>query len=389
MSEAEGKGAEAQNRPTWPLLKELWKFVRPHKSWLFAGLIVIPILAGTTAYRPLLLKQIIDDRLPTGDLAGARDLALLFLALVVLEFISLSSQIYCLQRAGHQTIYDLRKALFSHAVRLPARFFDHHPIGNLLSRTTSDVEGLGETLSFGVFTILTDIFIIASILVSMFMLDAKVTLWSLALAPFLWLVVRFFAGALRKLQLEIRRAQGVQTGHLAEQLAGISVLQLFGREKAAHERYADLGRRYLRATKTANIYDALLFALMDGLSAFCIAVMLYVGADKVLGDTTSPMTVGVLSAFVLYLQRIFVPIREFSGKLAIIQRATASLDRIWGLFAEEVERQPEASAISVLEGWTGAVAIRDLRFRYREDTPEVLRGIDLDIAAGEVVAVVG
>jgi ATP-binding cassette subfamily B protein len=100
------------------------------------------------------------------------------------------------------------------------------------------------------------------------------------------------------------------------------------------------------------------------------------------------MTVGVLSAFVLYLQRIFVPIREFSGKLAIIQRASASLDRIWGLFAEEIEPQLDGDEASI-DGWSGGVKIRDLRFRYREDTPEVLRGIDLDIAPGEVVAVVG
>ena len=388
MTASEPKAGSAQGRATASLLKELWAFARPHKFWLFAGLIMIPILGLTTAYRPLLLKEAIDEKIPSGDLAGARDIALYFLGLVGVEFAALSTQIYCLQRAGHQTIYDLRKALFSHAMRLPARFFDRHPIGNLLSRTTSDVEGLGETLSFGVFTILTDVFIIASILVSMFMLDAKVAAISLSLAPVLWLIVRFFARALRKLQLEIRRAQGVQTGHLAEQLAGISVLQLFGREQAAHERYAELGRRYLRATKTANIYDALLFALMDGIAAFCIAVMLYVGASKVLGDAPDVMTVGVLSAFVLYLQRIFVPIREFSGKLAIIQRATASLDRIWGLFGEPIEAQLRDDT-QVLDSWTGGVRIRDLRFRYREDTPEVLKGISLDIAPGEVVAVVG
>ena len=112
-----------------------------------------------------------------------------YAGMVVVEFVALSSQIYCLQRAGHQTIFDLRRALFSHAMRLPARFFDRHPIGNLLSRTTSDVEGLGETLSFGVFTILTDVFIIGSILVSMFLLDAKVAAISLSLAPVLWLIV--------------------------------------------------------------------------------------------------------------------------------------------------------------------------------------------------------
>ena len=378
-----------RRRSNGELIATLWRHLRPYRLWLFIGLAMIPLVAYAVAQRPLLLKQVIDQQIPQKDYAGLREVGIFFFGLVLLEFVAFSTQVYCLQRAGHQTIYSLRTTVFGHVLRLPARFFDAHPIGNLLSRTTSDVESLGETLSFGVFTILTDLVIIGSILASMFALDWKITLISLSIAPVLWVLVRFFARALRRLQLEIRRAQGVQTGHLAEQLSGISVLQLFGREAAAHETYADLGRRYLRATKLSNIYDALLFALMDGISAFCVALLLYFGAAQVFEPPPALLTVGLLSAFVQYLQRIFVPIREFSGKLATIQQALASLDRIHGLLDEPTEPAPAEADHARLAGWKGGLRIRGLRFRYREDGPEVLKGIDLDVAPGEVVALVG
>ncbi len=378
-----------RERGSWELMRILWRWLRPERGWLFFGLAMIPVVAFTVAARPLMLKEAIDVAIPAKDLDALRVLGLSFLGLVALEFASFAAQVYTLQLAGNMAIFALRRDIFAHVLRLPARFFDTRPIGNLLSRSTSDVEALNETLGFGVFTILTDVVVIASVLVSMFALDAKITLISLSIAPLLFVLIRWFAAALRRLSLEIRRAQGVQTGFLAEQLAGISVLQLFGREKAAHDEYAELGRRYLSATKLSNIYDALLFALMDGISAFCVALLLYFGASQVTGEAPSLLTVGLLSAFVQYLQRIFVPISEFSGKLATIQRALAALDRIQGLLEEPTEPPPSEADAETLAAWDGGMQIRDLRFRYREEGPEVLRGIDLDVAPGEVVAIVG
>ena len=286
---------------------------------------------------------------------------------------------------------------------LPARFFDKHPLGSLLSRSTSDVEALGETLSFGVFTILTDVVMIGSILASMFVLSWKVTLISLSVAPLLYVLVRYFSGVLRALQLEIRRAQGVQSGYLTEQLGGISVVQLYAREDYARSTYEALGQRYLRATKLANIFDSLLYSLMDGISAFCVALMLYFGAPALLGevgafgDLSGALTLGLLFAFVDYLQRVFVPIREFSNKLATIQRAAASLERIFGLLdtpreaRAQLDRPAAFTDDDPLARWTGAIRVRGLRFSYGQDggAPEVLRGLDFEIGAGEVVAVVG
>jgi ATP-binding cassette subfamily B protein len=382
------------------LMRRFWTYARTHKRWLFLGLAVIPLVAVMTTVRPLLVKQAVDEAIPARDGEALQQLALLFLGAVLLEFISMALQVYALQRAGHASISDLRTAIFRHVLCLPARFFDRNPLGSLLSRCTSDVEALGETLAFGVFTILTDIVMIGAILASMFMLSWQLTLISLSVAPVLFLLVRWFSGMLRGLEGEVRRAQGVQSGYLTEQLAGIGVVQLFAHEAHAKANYEALGERYLRATKLANIFDSLMYSLMDGISAFCVALLLYFGAPALLGDIglfgdlSGALTLGLLFAFVDYLQRVFIPIREFSGKLATIQRAAASLERIYGLL--DTPRERRASLDHADEGdplaqWTGEIRIRDLRFSYSYDSgaPEVLRGLTFEIGAGEVVAVVG
>jgi ATP-binding cassette subfamily B protein len=322
---------------------------------------------------------------------GLRFTAMLFLGAVMAEFFASAVQVYALQRVGYVTINDLRRAIFRHVLRLPARFYDKTPIGSLLSRSTSDIEALSETLAFGVFTILTDVAVIVSIVAAMFVLDARLTLISLAVAPLLAILVRYFSSRLRALQLEIRKAQSVQSGYLAEQLAGVTVAQLFGREQATASEYERLGGRYLRATKTANWYDASLYSLMDGISALCVALLIYFAAPQLFPATPAAtgVTLGLLFAFIDYLQRVFVPIREFSAKLATIQRAVASLERIYGLLDEPAEARSNPGDRDPLLGFTGGVEVRDLRFRYRPDAGEVLRGISFDIAPGEIVAVVG
>ncbi len=376
-----------RERTVAPLMR-FWPYVAPHKRWLILGLLMIPVVAAMSTLRPLLVKEAVDVDIPNADILALRVTAMLFMAAVVSQFLAQATQIYALQRAGHTVISDVRQAIYRHVLRLPASFYDQNPVGSLLSRSTSDVEALSETLSFGVFTILTDIVVILTTLGAMFWLDVRLTLISLAVAPVLAIIVRFFSGKLRGLQLEVRKAQSVQSGYLAEQLAGVTVVQLFRREEAAAKEFERLGTRYLRATKSANIYDALLYSLMDGISAMCIALLIYFGAPGV-SETHGPITLGLLFAFIDYLQRVFVPIREFSGKLATIQRALASLERIYGLLDETSEERSEPETADPLVNWRGGMCVRNLRFGYREEGPEILKGLNFDIAPGEVVAVVG
>ena len=147
---------------SWAALRRFWPYVRPHRRWMWIGLVMMPVVAGVSALRPLLVKQAIDGDIASGDVLGLRLTAMLFLGAVMAEFFASAVQVYALQRVGYVTISDLRRAIFRHVLRLPARFYDKTPIGSLLSRSTSDIEALSETLAFGVFTILTDIVMIGA-----------------------------------------------------------------------------------------------------------------------------------------------------------------------------------------------------------------------------------
>lgn len=387
-----GTGEDKKQVPTAAttvaLLRRFWTFAATHKRWLVLGLSMIPLVVAMSTLRPLLVKHAVDELIPGHDMLGLRVLSLGFMVAVVAEFLCQAVQVYSLQRAGHLTISDVRRTVFDHVIHLPNRFFDKNALGSLLTRTTSDVEALSETLSFGVFMILTDVVMILSILGAMLWLSPWLTLITLTVAPILFILVRYVGAVLRRLQLEVRKAQASQTGFLAEQLAGITVVQLFGRERAAHEEYQRLGQRYLTATKTANWFDALLYAVMDGISAFSVALLIYFAAPSVLVEGGA-ITLGLLFAFVDYLQRIFIPVKEFSGKLATIQRAAASLERIYGLLDESTEPKVDPDEPNPLDGWKGGLKVRDLRFAYGDDGPDVLKGLDFDVAPGEVVAVVG
>ncbi len=384
------------------LLRQFWTYLSAHRGWLFGGLAMIPVVAFTAVVRPILVKHIVDDAIGPHDPALLQKLMVLFFAAVLVEFVATATQVYTLQRAGHASIYDLRRGIFRHIMNLPARFFDNHPLGSLLSRSTSDVEALSETLSFGVFTILSDIVMIVAMLGTMIALNWQLSLIVVLILPLLFVLVQWFSNILRKLQLEIRRAQGMQTGYLAEQLSGVYTVQLHGREDEATRSYAGLGQRYLHATKLANIFDSLLFSIMDGTAAFCAALVMFFAARAMLSPggawplasviEADLLTVGLLYAFLRYLQRVFIPIREFSSKLATIQRAAASLERIYALLDTPPETRSDPAApgfVDPLATWRGAIRIRDLHFAYSEDGPPILRGLDVDIGAGEVVAVVG
>ncbi len=383
---------ERRTHSTWSLLRRFWPWVKPHRAWVFLGLSMIPLVAAVTAYRPLIVQHAVDVTLPARDHLGLRNASLIFLAAVLSEFLTSAVQVWALQRAGHLTISDLRRDVFSHTLRLPSTYYDKTPIGSLLSRSTSDIEALSETLSFGVFQILTDAVTIAAILAAMIWLSPWLTAVVLLLTPILVVLVRYFSEQLRRLQLEVRKAMAVRAGYLTEQLMGLPVIQLYGREEAAKTTFGALGERYLSATKTANFFDAALYSFMDGIAAFAVALMIWFAAPMVTGtgdsSTVSLLTLGTLFAFVDYLQRVFVPIREFSGKLATIQRAAASLERVYGLLDEPCEQVQQTSADQLLPSWNGGMSVRHLSFAYQAGRP-VLDDVSFDVRPGQVIAVVG
>lgn len=373
-------------KPTdWRLIRRLGPYVRPYLWTFVAALLLNLVEVGSTLMQPLLLRVGIDLHITTGDLTNLPELCAFFLAVVIVGFVARAIGIYLISAAGLKVLAELRASIYDHVTAQGQRFFDRRTTGSLMTRTTTDVEAIQETLMMGAVSLITDFLTITGIFVTMLFLDAKLTLIAFALSPIIVLVVNLFRKKLRVLSLIIRSSLSRLNGFFAEQIYGMHVVQLYGAEKATERQFRSLSYEFLDAYRKSNWWDAGLYAVMDGLSALSVGLMLWYGAHTY-GEPQSAVTLGLLVAFVDYLRRIYVPIREFSGRLASIQRAVAALERIFGLLDAKDSVAPGHLPMPSPEG---SVQLRNVSFRYAPDRPVVLSDISLDLQRGEVVALVG
>lgn len=381
------------------LLLRFWQFVRVERWWVLLAVLVVPIMALTKVLRPQLVRMAIDGpisdalthQLPSktwilGDLTfGPYELvtvAMLYLLVVIADFGLRALHQYILQWAGFRALKRLRRAVYAHVIAQGSAFFDTRETGSLLTRTTSDVEALGEVLTFGIVAIFADLFDITAIACAMLYFNVKLTLVSALVAPVIVLVVNIFRKQLRFHSTEIRRSMAAASGHFQEALSGARIIQLHGREQATLDEYRALNFRYLNAYKKSNWYDASLYALMDGVAGLCIAMLIWYGGGQ---SVSGAVSLGTLVAFIQYIQEVFVPIRELSGKVATIERAMAALERIFGLLDQQGMLLSGPHAPDQVRG---AIDVHGLNFGY-DPNNLCLHDIDLHVKPGEVVALVG
>ncbi len=372
----------AEARSSLFLLGRLVPWARPDLPLWSVAVAATPLAAALSLAQPALVQRALDNHVIAGELDGLTTVLGLYLGAVLAWMVLDVGSTLALAHAGQRTILRLRASVFRHVLDLPQSFHDRHATGGLLTRITSDVEALAETLTSRVVTIGMDVLVMVGALVAMLLLDARLTLLLFLLAPPLLLVVELCRRKLRRLYLEVRAALSVSNAYMTERIDGLEVIQLFQAEQDSLERFAQRNERYRKATVTANVWDALMFATVDGASAICTAALLWYAASSMGMD----VSIGLLVAFLQYLDRLFQPLREISAKVAVIQRAAAAMERVVELL--DTPARPWGSEAHPAPP-AGSIRVRDLHFAYTEDGPEILRGIDLTVEPREVVALVG
>lgn len=387
----------------------LWPYLRPDAGRFGLALLLIPLISSLGATRPLVLKHAMDTYiapsgavvvpgsltatlaawLPADPRGGLLWTAAAYLAVVVGSFLVEGVYTVTLALASESSIYRLRRALFEHVLGLNQRFFERQPTGQILTRATSDVDALSEALAAGSVSIVLDAANMAFTLAAMFWLDPWLTLVLLLLGPPLAGLIEFFRRRMRVLFAAIRDALAALNAYCAERLAGVEVLQLFNQEERAAARFRALDEKHRDANVANNVYDAALYALIDGIASITLAVMLWYGARAagVVGDDArSGVTVGLVVAFSGYIDDLFRPLRELSGKITFLQRAGAALDKIFWLLSVEERITPGTRRIGAVRG---RLELDHVSFRYDPQGPEILHDVSLVVEPGEVVAVVG
>ena len=378
QEEALGKAYDAR------LIRRLWGFIRPYRRLFWLSVVCLPINAACMRAQPYLLKLAIDHYVTAGDADGLARMGAWYVAAIIGECTFFYAQYYLTMLVAQRSLADLRVRVFAHVQRLPMSYFDRNPIGRLVTRLTSDVDVLNEMFAAGAMTIFMDVLTMAGIIAIMVSIDARLALASLALMPVLILGINFFRLAARRTYRQIRERIARLNAYLQEALSGMTIIQLFARERRCFDEFDALNDDHRLANHWSNIYEAALFSMVEALASISGALMVWYATGHILAGV---IAFGTLVAFLEYIQRFFIPIREFSTKYAVMQSAMASAERIFQL----LDTTPAIT--SPVAGYAptsvrGTIEFDHVWFAYKgEDW--VLRDVSFKANPGEKIAIVG
>ncbi|MCL4241990.1 MAG: ABC transporter ATP-binding protein/permease [Dehalococcoidia bacterium] len=371
-----------QPRPV--LSAQLAALVRPWRgSLLVIGLLVLAA-SLLELVPPLLMRWIVDDHLAVGDAQGLLLLAFLYLAATALGQGLSFVYGYLAAAVAQQVLSSLRVRLFGHLQRLPTTYFDRTPMGDSISRCTADIETLDLVFTSGVATLVANVFRLVTIAGAMVLLSPSLSILAALIVPPLILITRFFQVRIRSAERANRRAVGVMNTSLEETLTGVEVVQAFGREASLIARFRSVLRGVLQAYNRSALYSSFYPPVTALMSAAAIAFLVWAGTREAFG--TLSISIGTLTAFALLTQRFFTPITALGDEWQTVQSALSGAERIFELLSLPVDEEGPATATGGAA--PAGIEVDGVVFGYREDEP-VLHGVDLLVAPGEHVALVG
>jgi ATP-binding cassette, subfamily B, multidrug efflux pump len=374
------------------LMRRLLRYAWPYRGRL-AGILALTIAAGLGMnYPPVLIRNAVDRwignaALPVdARLEGLLHTAGLFFAVSAASLLLRYVQTVITARMGQRIVRDLRRDVFGKAVGLHLRYFDTTPVGRLMTRVTTDVDSVQSFVTDGVVGAVADVFQLLGVFVFMVYISPVLSLTLFGMLPFLAAAFVFANKRVRAANREIRRAQSALNTQAQEALAGMTTIQLFGREGTLRERFARLNRLMRDACFMEVRWFSFYFPVLELAQAVSTILVLGVGGALLLSGRGA-VTLGVLIAFLTYVRDFFRPLDGLSNRAGTMQQALAACERIFTLLEEPQEvRDPEQPV--ALPGAAGPVEFEGVTFAYAEGHP-VLREVSFRIEPGETVAVVG
>lgn len=367
------------------LLRRLARFVVPHRRWVALSVLTLFAVSAAQLVQPYLIKVVIDDHIATGELAGLWLPALLFFCALLAEFATRYAQIYVLERTGQAIVYDLRTAVFAHLQRLPSSFFDRNPVGRLMTRVTSDVEALNEAFTSGLVMILADVFKLVGIVAILLWLDWRMALVTFAVLPPSALLTWWVRSRSRAAYRGVRVAVARLNAFLQENVAGMRIVQLFGRERDAAEQFGEVNAEHRKAQLLGVRYESMFSAVAELVGAIGLAGLLSVGGYGILGGRIS---FGTLVAFIDYARRFFEPVQELAQRYTVMQAAMAAAERIFELLDRPISIHSPESPVPLPERMRGEIVFDGVTFGYDPERP-ILRNLSFRIEPGQTIGVVG
>jgi ATP-binding cassette, subfamily B, bacterial len=362
----------------------LWPLVRPHRRMV--ALASLAVLAQTAAglAMPYLVKVAIDQGVVPRRLEVLNRVALVYVGLAGLQFLAGRAEVLTVATVGQRVLYAVRNKLFGHVQALSLDFYERERTGRLVARMTADIEAMSDLVTDGLVTLVTSLVTLVGVTVILVVLDWRLALATLGVAPFIALAARGYRRWSAAAYRQVRETHSVVTVQLQEGLAGVRAVQAFRRERATADRLADANHAERAAHRRTIALASIFFPGIEFLGAAATVVVLGVGGRQVLGGD---LEIGTLAAFLLYLRYLFDPVQQLSELYDTFQSATAGAERVGAVLAERPSVRETADP-APLPDPRGEVRLEGVRFAYGGDT-EVLHDVDLHVPAGSTLALIG
>jgi ATP-binding cassette subfamily B multidrug efflux pump len=364
----------------------LLHFVKPYTRRMFFALILMIVVTAAAVSWPYFVKLAIDEGITKNDPVALKNVGFSFLVVSIIQLVTNFFRVRIMSRVGQHVLYDVRMAMFEHLQRLSLSFYNRYSVGRVITRVINDVGTLREFITWAVLAIVRNLLGIIGTLIAMLTLNVRLSLLTFTVLPFMIWATIAFRKAARQNYRKVRAAVSWTNSVLAENVNGVRVVQAFSRQEKNYSNFSEYVNRYFLETSLDAARVASYFTpVVDVLGAAATAIVVYVGGRAVLGED---ITAGVLIAFVLYIDRFFDPIRDLSRRFDTLQSTMAGGERILELLHTPVEVQ-DAEDAQEMGTITGDIRFENLSFHYSDDPTLVLDGIDLDVCAGQTVALVG
>ncbi len=366
------------------ILKMMISQVSPYKKrFIFTGLLIL-FLSSLVWIRPALLRRAIDFEIAKGDYEGLLQVFTLIIFFLFLESFLRYRVTYLANWVAQSVSLDLRSKLFKHIVSFRLRFFDKTPVGKLVTRLVSDIDGIANVFSNGLLNAIGDILTLFVVLATMFIIDARLTLIVIIPIPILIFASRVFQKYIKKAFSDVRNQVSKMNEFVQEHVTGMHIVQAFGREKIEIEKFSEINCQHRKANIDSVMAFSIFFPVVEMLSATSVALLLWLGIG---GVVQGELTLGVLLQFILYVFMLYRPIRQLADRFNVLQMGMVNADRVFTIL--QTDESILDNGTTSLDEIKGRIEFENVWFSYDDEENWVLKDLSLVIEAGSMVGFVG
>ncbi|MDQ0208254.1 ABC transporter ATP-binding protein [Alkalicoccobacillus murimartini] len=373
-------------------IRRYMEFVKPYWKQIVATILIGILKFGIPLLLPLVMMYIIDDLILNDALSQADKLSTLywimggmfFLFVVVRPPVEYYRQ-YFAQWIGNRVLFDIRDNLFHHIQKLSLRFYSNRKVGEIISRVIHDVEQTKNFVITGLMNIWLDLFTIVIAIIIMMNIHFWLTIVAISMFPLYGFSIKYFYAKLRSLTRERSQALAEVQGHLHERVQGMNIIRSFALEEHEQKSFAKRNNHFLDKAIDHTRWNAKTFSVVNTITDFAPLLVLIVSGYFVI---TESLEVGAMTAFVLYMERLYSPLRRLVNSSTTLTQSIASMDRVFEFIDEKYDIKDTNEAVG-LDDVQGAVAFEHVSFSYEEQDKHVLTDINLDVKRGETIAFVG